>query len=111
MRHKIERIYVTDSDGGLATSIKTRAEDERKCYYFRVRTTRDANGKIVTAHYGKMYGPLEIRPAMRRWGHDVSKGQGGFFISYLYFNPTPNDRNVEFDPKRNLIPDGNVDIP
>jgi hypothetical protein len=35
------------------------------------------------AHYGKIYGD---------------------FMNFTYYlNPTPNDRNVEFDPKRNLF--------
>lgn len=54
-----------------------------QCYYFRVRTVIDEDGEIISAHYGKMYGKL-------------SK------FTY-YFNPTPNDRNVEFDPSRNLF--------
>jgi hypothetical protein len=56
-------------------------------YYFRVRTKLDADGRVVSAHYGKIYGD---------------------FMSFIYyFNPTPNDRNVEYDPKRNLfVPEG-----
>jgi hypothetical protein len=60
-------------------------------FYFRVRTKVDEKGNIVSAHYGKIYGD---------------------FMSFIYYlNPTPNDRNVEFDPKRNLLPDGNVQRP
>ena len=52
-------------------------------YYIRVRTVKDENGKIVSAHYGKIYGD---------------------FMSFThYLNPTANDRNVEFDRKKNLI--------
>jgi hypothetical protein len=43
----------------------------------------DATGKIISANYGKIYGD---------------------FMNFSYYlNPTPNDRNVEFDPKRNLF--------
>jgi len=60
-------------------------------FYFRVRTKVDENGNIISAHYGKIYGD---------------------FMSFIYYlNPTPNDRNIEFDPKRNLLPDGNVQRP
>jgi hypothetical protein len=38
-------------------------------------------------------------------------GVASFGLHTSYFNPTPNDRNVEFDTKRNLIPDGNVSRP
>jgi hypothetical protein len=55
----------------------------KHCYYFRVRTAVDGNGKIASANYGKIYGD---------------------FMNFTYYlNPTPNDRNVEFDPKRNLF--------
>lgn len=60
-------------------------------FYFRVRTKVDEKGNIISAHYGKIYGD---------------------FMSFTYYlNPTPNDRNVEFDPKRNLMPNGNVQRP
>jgi hypothetical protein len=57
--------------------------DPSRNYYFRVRTVIDDRGNIVSAHYGKIY--------------------GDFMRFKYYFNPTPNDRNVEFDPKRNLM--------
>lgn len=57
--------------------------DEKKNYFFRVRTVLDENGKIKSALYGKIYGD---------------------FMQFTYYlNPTPNDRNVEFDPKQNLL--------
>ena len=57
--------------------------DPNKNYYFRVRTKVDDRGNIVSAHYGKIY--------------------GDFMQFKYYLNPTINDRNVEFDPKQNLI--------
>jgi hypothetical protein len=59
--------------------------DPNRNYFFRVRTTLDENGKVKTALYGKIYGDPE---------------QMNFTY---YLNPTPNDRNIEFDPKRNLF--------
>ena len=52
-------------------------------FYFRVRTKLDESGNVVSARYGKIYGDLAQ-------------------FTY-YFNPTPNDRNVEFDLKQNLM--------
>ncbi len=68
--------------------------DPARNFYFRVRTVLDEDGKIVSAHYGKIYGDFffysyEPEPAAVHWLAN-------------YYNPTPNDRNVEFDPKRNL---------
>ena len=57
--------------------------NEYRNYYFRVRTKVDDRGNIVSAHYGKIY--------------------GDFMNFAYYFNPTPSDRNVEFDPKQNLM--------
>ena len=62
--------------------VKTNRDLNRN-YYFRVRTKMDDRGNIVSAHYGKIYGD---------------------FMQFTYYlNPTPNSRNVEFDPKQNLI--------
>ncbi|HEY5747868.1 MAG TPA: hypothetical protein VIU12_17465, partial [Chryseolinea sp.] len=58
-------------------------------YFFRVRTVKK-DGKIESAHYGKIERDIEF------WGNEKVR-----FIYYL--NPTPNDRNMEFDPKRNLF--------
>jgi hypothetical protein len=55
-------------------------------YYVRIRTKLDDQGNVVSAHYGKIYGDL------MKFTH--------------YLNPTLNDRNVEFDPKKNLIDTG-----
>jgi len=57
--------------------------DPNRIYFFRVRTSLDHNGNVVSAHYGKIYGD---------------------FMQFTYYlNPTPNDRNIEFDPKQNLL--------
>lgn len=76
---------------------------KRMGYYFRIRSKTDVEGKIVSAHYGKIYGPVELtcsaepgRPA------EAAPGKVGLSFSEVYFNPTPNDRNVECDTKKNL---------
>jgi len=57
--------------------------DSSRKYYFRVRTKLDEHGNIISAQYGKIYGD---------------------FLAFTYYlNPTPNDRNVEFDPDKNLF--------
>jgi hypothetical protein len=100
---------------GKARSLPGYWEDfrapERKAYYFRVRTRTDASGKIVSAHYGKIYGPLTLIPILKNQAAFKKSLKAELSISELYFNPTPNDRNVEFDVKRNLLPDGNVQRP
>jgi hypothetical protein len=66
----------------IASKVTDDAKPDRN-YYFRVRTKLDENGNIISANFGKIYGD---------------------FMSFIYyFNPRPNDRSVEFDPKRNLF--------
>jgi len=61
---------------------------------FKSRIQRDSKGKIVSANYGKIYGPLE---------HLFSRKDNlGALKFHYYFNPTPNDRNLEFDTSKNL---------
>lgn len=60
-------------------------------YFLRTRVKLDEAGEIVSANYAKIYGEFVVDP----------RGS----VSFLYyFNPTPNDRNLEFDPSRNLFP-------
>jgi hypothetical protein len=51
----------------------------------------DDKGDIVSANYAKLVGDIDL--------HAVR----GVSFTY-YFNPTPNDRNLEFNPGRNLFP-------
>ena len=62
-------------------------------YFFRVRTIKQ-NGKIVAANYGKITGDIGIDPR-------DSKTCTILFTYYL--NPTSLDRNMEWDPKHNLL--------
>ncbi len=60
--------------------------------FFRIRSTVDQDGNLVEGLYGKIRGPMAV------------EGGRGIRIKMLYYvNPTPNDLNMEFDPKRNLI--------
>jgi len=66
-------------------------------YFVRVRTEFDQNGQIKSALYGK------IRGTFRFYAGTTAPTSGMGFDYYL--NPTPNDRNVEFNPQKNLIRD------
>jgi hypothetical protein len=63
---------------------------EDQNYFFRVRTRRDKAGNIIAALYGKVYG-------------DIGYSSKGTLRFLYYLNPTPNDRNVEYDPTKNLF--------
>ncbi len=56
--------------------------DNKLGYLFRVRTVLDKDGKVAKALYGKIY--------------------GDFFNMTYYLNPD-GTRNIEFDPKLNLL--------
>ena len=57
----------------------------------RTRTRRDEKGRLVSANFAKIYGPISFCFGMN-------------FISY--FNPNENDPNLEADTKVNLMPGG-----
>jgi hypothetical protein len=71
------------------------SRDENRSFYYRVRTVLDEKGKVKSALYGKIY--------------------GDFMQFQYYLNPTPSDRNVEFDSRHNLVqalkPDEKVQSP
>lgn len=91
-----------DSDD-MAAAMSQRKDQN---YYFRVRCQLNPDGSIKSCHYGKLYGPFTF------WNIPIKQGGvASFGLHTSYFNLTPNDRNVEFDPKRNMIPDGNVQRP
>lgn len=74
--------------------------DENRCFCFRIRTRRDDKGRIVEAYYGKIYGDITFVYQFRPEFVPVAS----VCMSY-YLNPTPLDRNLEWDRKTNLGPD------
>lgn len=66
---------------------------ENQAYFFRVRTV-EQYGRIVSALYGKIKGGINLE------GRETKTCTMAFTY---YLNPTPLDRNMEFDLKRNLF--------
>lgn len=50
---------------------------------FRIRTKTDENGKLISAHYGRIMGALQYLE------------RAGIVLGPVFFNPTPNDINLE----------------
>jgi len=73
--------------------LKSEGISESEYLTFRVRTVLDEKGKIIKAQYGKIYGRVEYGA-----GDKLDRLR---FTYYL--NPTDKDRNLEFDPSRNLL--------
>lgn len=63
-------------------------------YFFRVRSQVDEQGNVIEALYGKIHGNIEY------WDFHEETGTVKFTH---YLNPSLNDRNLEFDPKKNLF--------
>jgi len=97
IRHAPESGYVPDylvwTECGKDLQWKN-STDPNRCLAFRIRSRRDDDGKLVEAFYGKIYGDFET------WD-DIGKIVDGVAFFY-YLNPTPLDRNLEFDCKNNL---------
>jgi hypothetical protein len=66
-------------------------------YFIRVRTELNPDGTVKSALYGKIQGGF-------RFYAGTIKPTSGMGFTY-YLNPTPNDRNLEFNPKKNLVKD------
>jgi hypothetical protein len=82
-----------DPRDGLAPEISFDLTDRYRGYFFRIRTV-EQNGQIIAANYGKITGDIVIDP----------RESNTCFISFTYyFNPKSLERNLEWDPKRNLL--------
>jgi hypothetical protein len=53
-------------------------------FFLRTRVKRDGQGKIISANYAKVIGDFQL-----------TASEGNVTFTY-YFNPVPNDRNLEF---------------
>ncbi|MFC1747246.1 hypothetical protein ACFL2V_00410 [Pseudomonadota bacterium] len=92
---------LSDYEGKLEQSLYSKSTEilkpfyrDDQNYFFRVRTELDEEGKVINALYGKIHGNIEY------WDFDEEVGT----VSFTYYlNPSNNDRNLEFDPKRNLF--------
>ena len=73
--------------------LKSQEIEKEKYLIFRVRTITDKEGNITSANYGKIYPPIDYG----------QMGEVPRLIFSYYLNPTVNDRNLEFDPSRNLL--------
>ncbi len=74
-----------------ANNLGMRPVTEEMGFFLRTRVKLDAKGQIISANYTKLYGDISLDPR-------------GSISFWYYFNPTPNDRNLEFNPAKNLFP-------
>ena len=105
------KIRTAPLDGYQADYLVTKGKDKSVNYFtssnpdrnfaFRIRTKKDADGKIVSAYYGKIYGDIDFK----KFTSKVPVAAPSFMY---YLNPTPLDRNLEWDMKTNLCPNPNL---
>jgi hypothetical protein len=69
--------------------------DQDDNFYIRVRTVLNADGKVVSAMYGKIYWGL---------GFGSATYPGKFPIWFRYYINPDGTRNTEFDVENNLNP-------
>ena len=81
-----------------------------RCYCFRIRTVKDDTGIVTNAYYGKIYDDISaarvVDPTLKGEARRRFVAQPEFLY---YLNPTPMDKNLEFDGRHNLRPGGNYD--
>ena len=87
------KLFTTSKEGQPIVEDNVKQEDG---IIFRTRGITDEKGNLKSAHYGKIYGPL-------KHGINSNDREGAGVIITYYFNPTPNDRNLEFDGTNNLL--------
>jgi hypothetical protein len=68
---------------------------EHNGFFLRVRSQLDQDGRVISAHYAKIVSPhlTGMFKQVLRWS--------------FFYNPTSNDRNLEYDFKRNLLWEAN----
>lgn len=76
---------------GARQNLETRTDQN---YMFRIRAVLDKNKEVKSALYGKIYGDINY------YGYIADKVT---LVFTYYLNPMPNDRNLEFDPNKNLF--------
>ncbi len=96
--YQMEKILVHKRKGKGASTIKENNLNKKVNYgyFFRVRSELDSDGNVIQANYVKIGGEIVFDPR--------SEGKGAAYLEMTYyFNPSVNDRNMEFDKKRNLF--------
>ena len=71
-------------------NIKSKSLEKNQGLVLRTRTKVDKEGNLVSAHFGKIYGEIAV---------NIFEHTSISISGVLFFNPTENDTNLEFDNK------------
>ena len=99
LEYSSEYKEVKDEVGYKERSFTKLPNPPPKGYMVRLRTKRGENDNIVSAIYCKITSPFELDDVL-------FQGRRRLFLNFDYYlNPTPNDRNLEYDQRNNLAPE------
>jgi len=84
---------LTTSIGAAAGGPGHEDAQTNRSYFIRTRTVLDGDGNVKSARYGKIDGDFRL---------DAINSKTCLVLFTYYLNPSANDRNMEFDPKKNL---------
>jgi hypothetical protein len=84
--YRPEMTWAFDTQPGAETS------PTQNGAYLRLRTQLGGDGKIVSAHYAKIHGRIDVGP--------------GRVAFRFYYNPRAGDRRLAFAPGQNLLRPG-----
>ena len=97
--HDVMSYEWKDEDGRDRTSWDT---DGSQAYCFRIRTQKDASGRITGGYYGQVKDGFAFDYIMLEDGVKIPIADVSF---NYYINLTPLSRNLEWDCKNNLNPE------
>ncbi|BEU03026.1 hypothetical protein OAG1_18260 [Agarivorans sp. OAG1] len=89
-------LVLKKSREGLESKRLLNYDESALGYIFRVNTEINSDGEIINANYGKILGYINTSSQVKK------KSAGAIRFTY-YYNPTPNDRSLEFDWRQNLF--------
>jgi hypothetical protein len=106
--YDMRELFIAHQKGDIPTYEEL--EKYPKGYFLRIRTQVNAAGEVVSAYYGKIIQTNLTRsaPPLIRYNCAEGSRKADFMFSSCYINPTPNDRNLEYDQVSNLVPDDYV---
>jgi hypothetical protein len=89
--------YLTHKKNSTKNEAITTINQSLLGYTFQINTVLDDDGNVTSANYGKI-----IKDIFFTSNNNEKDLEGGMKFTY-YYNPIVNDRNIEFDLKRNLF--------
>ena len=91
--HSIRFVNYHPSSGKRPERTFSTENENEEGYFLRLRSV-EKNGIIIMANYGKITGDIIIEPR---------DSKSCLVLFTYYYNPVANDRNLEWNPQKNLL--------